>query len=142
MTAKEFMRQYEEACKRAIRYKAEYEAERELIDAVRSTLGGDGLPHGTGISRKVEDQAIRLQEKAMRCKEAELEAIRVRQIVFDVIDLVPGTMGDVLFERYIRFKKWHEVAETVHLSERQINNIHRDALKFVDDFLEFPTVYK
>ena len=63
MTAKEYLKQYETATKRANRYKTEYEHESELVDSVRSTLGGDGQPHGTGVSKAVENRAIRLSDK-------------------------------------------------------------------------------
>ena len=83
MTAKEYLRQYEELNKRALRLKHEYETELEKIDAIGSTLGGEpGMPHGTGISRKTEDKAIRLADKAMKWKEAELDAIAKRQEIF------------------------------------------------------------
>lgn len=131
MTAKQFLRQYEDAQRRASRYKAEYERESELIDSVRSTLGGDGLPHGSGISRKVEDQAIRLAEKAMRWKAAELDAIARRQEVFELIDQIPGIEGDVLYERYINMSTWESMAETLHYSVRGVQYAHGRALVIV-----------
>jgi len=136
MTAKQFLRQYEEANRRAIRYKTEYEAENELIDTVQSTLGGDGMPHGTGVSRSVENRAIRLLDKKMKWKEAELDAIEIRQTVFDVIRNIDGIEGDILYERYVNLLKWEAVCITVHLSWYAVHDHHKKALRIVQEIID------
>lgn len=136
MTAKQFLRQYEEAHRLALRYKTEYEKEMELVDSVRSTLGGDGMPHGSGVSRKVEDQAIRLGEKAMEYKQAMENAIRVRQEVFDVIHDIPGIEGDVLYYRYLCFMEWDKIADKLSYTVRSIYYAHGRALQIVRDRLQ------
>lgn len=133
MKAKEFLKQYEEQTRRALRYKAEYEAELECIDSIRSTLGGDGMPHGSGISRRTEDAAIRLSEKAARWKEAEIRAIRIRQEVFDIISDVPGVEGDVLYERYINLRKWEDICVIIHMSWRHTHRVHARALAVISE---------
>lgn len=135
MTAKEFLQQYGEAVRIAERIKTEYDQERDLIDSVRSALGGDGVPHGGGISKATENKAIKLADKALELKDAELEAIRIRQKVFDVIKTVPGEKGDVLYERYINLKSWDEVADSVGYSKRHARNLHDEALDIVQHFL-------
>lgn len=146
MTAKEYLQQYGEAVRIAERLKTEYDQELLKIDAIRSPLGGDGTPHGSGISKATENKAIRLADKALELKDAELEAIRIRQEVFDLIRKVPGEKGDVLYERYInlvedketgrlRLKTWDEVAEAVKYSKRHARNLHDEALEVVNHFL-------
>lgn len=135
MTAKEFLQQYGEAVRIAERIKTEYNQERDLIDSVRSALGGDGVPHGGGISKATENKAIKLADKALELKDAELEAIRIRQKVFDVIRTVPGEKGDVLYERYINLKSWDEVADSVGYSKRHARNLHDEAIDIVQHFL-------
>ena len=67
MRAKDYLKQYEDLNRIAQRCKTEYDLEIEKIDAIGSTLAGDpGMPHGTGISRKTEDKAIRLADKALK----------------------------------------------------------------------------
>ena len=61
MTAKEYLKQYEYAHKKAERFREEYEAEMLKVDAVRSLSDNDGMPHGSGISKPTEDKAIRLE---------------------------------------------------------------------------------
>lgn len=135
MTAKEFLQQYGEAVRIAERIKTEYDQEQDLIDSVRSALGGDGTPHGGGISKATENKAIKLADKALELKDAELEAIRIRQKVFDVIRMVPGENGDVLYERYINLKSWDEVADSVGYSKRHARNLHDEAIDIVQHFL-------
>ena len=132
MTAKEYLKQYEYAHRKALRYKTEYEAELELVDSVRSTLGGDGMPHGSGVSRKVEDQAIRLADKALKWKDAELSAISKRQEIFELICDIDGAEGEVLYERYINLHRWEDICVIVHLSWRQTHRVHRKALQIIE----------
>lgn len=131
MTAKEFLRQYYYADQYAKKLQAEYEQELELIDAIPIPSDLDGMPHGTGISRPAEDKAIRLADKARAWQMAQLDAIEVRQRVFELIRDIPGPEGDILIERYLNFKKWEEVCVTVHLSWRQTHRLHAKALGIV-----------
>ena len=134
MNAKEFLRQYEDANRRALRCKTEYETELEKIDAIGSTLSGDaGMPHGSGVSRRTEDKAIRLADKAAKWKEAELDAIEARQNVFEMIYDVNGIEGDILYERYINLRKWEEVCVTVHMSWYSVHDHHKKALRIVQE---------
>lgn len=132
MTAKEFLRQYEYADKRARRLGAEYQREIQMIDAIRSASDNDGMPHGTGTSRPTEDKALKLADKALRWKEAELEAIRIRQQVFELIYDIDGIEGEVLTERYINLRKWEEICVLVHYSWHGVHAIHRRALAIVE----------
>ena len=135
MTAKEFLRQYENKTRAANRCKAEYDAEVELIDAVRSTSNLDGMPRGNGIRKPVEDRAIRLADKAAAWKIAELDALEARQEVFNVINEVPDIEGDILYERYINLKHWEEVCVAVHLSWTQTHERHKRALRIIQSRL-------
>ena len=132
MTAKEFLKQYEYADRRARRLRAEYEKELLLIDAIRSASDNDGMPHGSGISNPTEDKALKLADKAMRWKEAELDAIHKRQEVFELIYGIDGIEGEVLIERYINLRKWEEICVLVHYSWHGVHSIHRRALAIVD----------
>lgn len=133
MTAKEFLKQYEVLNNKALRCKTEYETELEKIDAIGSTLSNDaGMPHGTGISRKTEDRAIRLAEKATKWKAAELDAIAKRQQVFEAIYDIPGIEGEILIERYVNLRKWEDICVIIHYSWRGTHKIHARALKIVE----------
>ena len=133
MTAKEYLRQYEELNRRAKRLKAEYETEMLKIDAIGSPLAGDGQPRGFGVSRKTEDKAIRLADKAVAWKAAELDAIEKRQEIFEVISDIPGAEGDILVERYLNGRRWEDICVIVHLSWRQTHRLHAKGLRTIEE---------
>lgn len=133
MTAKEFLRQYEQKNKIAERLKREYEREHELIDAVRVSTNTDGMPHGSGTARATEDKAIRLADKAAAWKIAELDAIEIRQEVFDLIRDIPGVEGEVLYERYVCLRRWEDICVIVSYSWRGVHKVHARALRIVEE---------
>lgn len=122
MTANQYLKQYEYAVKRAARYRDEYERESLLIDAVRSLSDNDGMPHGSGISKPTEVKAVRLADKKLRLIDAQLEAIRLRQEIFDTVMGLDGLEADVLVERYLNLDEsghlqtWEVVCDRVHYS--------------------------
>lgn len=140
MTAKEYLRQYEIANRKALQYRTEYEKELELIDSVKSTLDTDGMPRGSGISRITEDRALRLAEKAAAWKMAELDAIATRQEVYDLIHSIKDIEGDILYERYVNLLKWEEVCVAVHLSWYAVHQHHRKALQIVEAKLKHKSI--
>ena len=140
MTAKEYLRQYEVATKRIRRLEQELEEERLLIDAVHSLSDLDGLPHGTNISRPVEERAIRLADKLAELVEARLDAIELRRQVFDVVIKVDGVPGEVLFYKYIKLMKWDEVCSAINYSWGSTHHYHRLGLISVSEMLDEKTV--
>ena len=136
MTAKEYLKQYEYAQRKADRLREEYETELMKVDAVRSLSDNDGMPHGSNISKPTEDKAIRLADKALRWKQAELDAIEIRQEVFDTIWNIPDIEGDVLYQRYINLRKWEEICVMLHYSWKGIHLVHRRALNLVDELIK------
>ena len=136
MTAKEFLRQYEYADRRAKRLKAEYEEELLLIDAIRSASDNDGMPHGSGTSKPTEEKALRLADKAASWKEAELGAIHARQEVFELINSIDGIEGEVLYERYVKLHKWEEICILLRYSWQGIHKVHKRALGIVESRLK------
>ena len=122
MTANQYLRQYEEAVNRVKRCQEQYIVESLQIDAIKSTSDNDGMPHGTGKSDPTADKAVRLAERAQRLIEAEQQALELQQDIFDTIMLVGGLEADVLIERFVKLKKWHEVCEAVHYSWYVVRN--------------------
>ena len=138
MTVKEYLRQYEVAEKIARRLKTEYDVQMQKIDAIKSPMDTDGMPHGFGISNRTEQSALRLLETAERYKNAEVEALKKRQQVFKLIWNVPGLKGDILYERYINLKRWDDIADLLHVSRRHVTRLHGDVLIELKDVLECP----
>lgn len=128
MTAKEYLKQYEIATKKVDKLREEYDKECELIDSVRSSANVDGMPHGNNISKNVEDRAIRLADRAAKLKIAELDAIGIRQKVFNVVISVPGVKGDILYHKYIDLMQWEEICVAIKYAWAQTHRLHAEAL--------------
>lgn len=136
MTAKEYLRQYEYADRRVRRLEAEYEQEMLMVDAIRSASDNDGMPHGAGISKPTEERAIRLADSHLRLIQARIDAIEKRQEVFDLINSVDGIEGDLLFERYVKLRKWEEICVLLNYSWQGVHKVHRRALVIVESRLK------
>jgi len=136
MTAKEFLKQYEYADRRVRRLEMEYQDELVMVDAIRSTSDNDGMPHGSGISKPTEDKALRLADKRLRLIEARTEAVEKRQAVFDLINGIDGIEGDLLYERYVRLRKWEEICILLHYSWKGVHIVHRRALAIVEGIIK------
>lgn len=132
MKAKEFLKQYKEAMDLVVKYENEYNEAVENIDAIGSTLSGDGQPHGTGISRKTENKAIDLVTAKEKWAQAKLDAFRIRQEVVNLIIDIPSIEGKVLYERYINLLTWEQIAEKLFYSYTGIFYAHNRALDIVD----------
>ena len=133
MTAKEFLRQYEYADRKVKRLEQELEDELRMLDAIRSASDNDGMPHGHSISRPTEDKALKLADKRQRLVDARLDAVEVKQKVFDVINGIDGIEGDLLFQRYVKLHKWEEICILLNYSWYGVHNVHRRALHIVEE---------
>ena len=116
MTAREYLEQYREACRRIRRYEQEYEEECILVDAVRSLSDNDGMPHGHNISRPTEDKAIRLADASLRLVTARLEAVEIRQEIFDTVMSIGGLESEVLLQRFIYDRQWMDICKDLNYS--------------------------
>lgn len=133
MKAIEYLEQYEYAIYAANRARANYELENERIDAIGSTLSNDpGMPHGTGISKKTENKAIRLADKAQKWLDAEEQAQIKLEEITDFINGIPGVEGMVLYQRYVLLLGWREIAENLVYSESGIFKVRDRALAIAE----------
>lgn len=136
MTAKEYLLQYEYAVRRIHRIEQELEEETILIDSIRSVTDYDGMPHGTNTGDPTADKAMRLADAKIRLVNAKLNAIQIRQTVFDFILSIPDVEGDVLYLRYIMLEKWNQIADKLVYTLPGIYNVHSRALKIVEARLQ------
>lgn len=141
MTGVEYLEQYRDATMEIARLQEEYKQEIYLIDNIRDPLGGDGMPRSGEISQKVQDDAIRLQEKAEELKLYEAHALAVRQEIVRTINKVSEPAADVLMEKYVklaangRLKTWRAVAEAVGYSEDNVYKLRRKGLAKVEELI-------
>ena len=139
MTAERFLRQYEWALNTIRKLERELEEERLEIDAIRSPSDNDGMPHGNGIGNPTADKATALIDSANRLMDARLEAIRIRQKVFDTIMQVDGLEADVLIERYLYLKTWDAVCDAVHYSWPTVRIAWHRGLDKIEELIQEPT---
>ena len=136
MKAIEYLEQYEYALYAANRARKSYELEMERIDAIGSTLSGEpGMPHGTGVSKKTEDKAVKLADKAGEWLDAEERAQIVMEEVSNFINRIPGIEGVALYQRYIQLMGWREIADNLVYSESGIFKVRERALKIAERML-------
>lgn len=140
MNAQEYLQQYEEATRIVQREEKEYKEQQELIDNIRSSLGGDGLPKSGDVRKEVEEKATKLADKALDVLIAKIEAMYVRQEINGTIRKVPGVAGEVLSLRYIKLKKWDEIAKAVNYSERRVFDYHKEGLDAVEKIINCRTL--
>lgn len=132
MNAITFLEQYEYADRRVKRLEREYEEQRIMIDAIRSTSDNDGMPHGTNTGKPTEDKAIKLSDKLSELTDARLDAIRIRQQVFDFVDTIPGVEGDVLHRRYVLLQRWETIADDMGYSVSGIYKLRSRAIELAE----------
>lgn len=141
MTGVEYLEQYRDATRTVARIQEEYKQEMALIDNIRDPLSGDGMPRSGEISKKVETDAIRLQEKAEELKLYEVRALAVRQEIVRTINKVSEPAADVLMERFVklpangRFKTWRSVADAVGYSEENVYALRKKGIAEVENIL-------
>ena len=141
MTAERFLKQYEWALNTIRRLERELAEERLQIDAVRSPSDNDGMPHGNGIGNPTADKATEIVDAASKLFDAKLEAIRIRQRVFETVLKVGGLESDVLIERYIYLKTWDAVCDSVHYSWPTVRLAWHRGLDKVEELIQEPTTY-
>lgn len=134
MTAREFLESY---------LQAQHDADllREKYDALRESYDGTGgsqftESHSTGISKPTERKVEKAQRALEAWREAELDALEIRQNIFDVIIDLPMKLSDVLYYRYLQGYIWTEVCDIMGLSNTQAHKKHNDALRAVQEILD------
>ena len=136
LKAEAYLKKYGKAVDYIRRCEREYDDELIQIDAVRSPSDNDGMPHGNGTSDPTADKAVRLLDKAERIMDAKLEAIRIRQEVFDTIMLLDGLEADVLLERYVYLSKWEDVCLSVNYSWHPVRLAWHRGLDRIKDIID------
>lgn len=109
----------------------EIELAEESIDAIGS--GGSGLPSSGAISKRTEENAIRIADLKRELRELESEAELSRLETLRVILLLNQAsnpnMQKVVYARHIELKKWSVIAEELHYTERGAQKLYGRALR-------------
>lgn len=135
MKAKDFLKQYEQAVKDTNKLERELSDLRESYDQIKSVTDYDGMPHGSNIGHPTEEKAIKVADKSLEYVRALQHRSEVREAVFEVVFAVKGIEGDVLYERYIKLKKWEDICVQLNYSWNGVHSAHKRALNVVSNMV-------
>lgn len=117
MLAEDFLRQYE---KSKIKIKnIEREIEDMISDSVpiKSTTDYDGMPHGNNIGDPTSAIAIAISDKLkqrryeLACQR--LEAVQIREKVFNAVMMLDGTEQESLYAKYVLLLPEAEICDYI-----------------------------
>lgn len=123
---KEYLWEYRKHGKRIRRISSEIEEIRSML--LYPSINNDGMPHGTNQG-DLSDYAAKLTEKEEKLYLEGIEQIKAHKDIGNKINQLDNEdERDVLFYRYIKDKRWWEIAELMGYSERQVHRLHGNAL--------------
>lgn len=93
------------------------------------------MPHGSGVSKRTESQAIRLADRAQEWLDAEEQAQIKLEEITDFLNRIPGIEGVVLYQRYVQLLGWKEIADNLIYSESGIFKVRERALAIAERML-------
>lgn len=104
----------------------------ERLISITANTSGD-VVSGTKDPHKF-DKLIELGDKIDQRID---ELVRIKSEIFDAVSqLKDWRQREVLMSRYIRMKKWEEIALEMNYSYMQITRIHGEALSEIKDVIE------
>ena len=132
MTAKSYLREY----KRLLAVQKRIEREIETIEAtIGGMTPGDGTPHGSGVSDTTGALAAELADMKKAYQIAQYDAWQKRKEIVDTINALENpTHARLLYDRYILFMRWEEVAADIYADESYTRGrLHGAALIAIDE---------
>lgn len=123
---KEYLWGYRKHGKKISRISSEIEEIRSML--LYPSIHNDGMPHGANQG-DLSDYAAKLTEKEESLYLEGVEQVKAhKDINYRINQLENEDERDVLFYRYIKDKRWWEIAELMGYSERQVHRLHGNAL--------------
>ena len=106
-------------------------AERDQLFAMATNItpNMDGMPHGSEVSDKVGNAAVRLADMAEEIDAQVDEFIAKRAEVIKAIEKLPPNQYGALHRYYIQYMSWEEVAEDMGKSFAQVMRYRRKGVK-------------
>ena len=135
MTARDYLESYREYFLIEQEKLRAYKAAEEKLYNISSSLGNIGTTKSNSLNSR-EDALINYQSKREAWAAAALNAIEVRQQVFDTIMKLSGLEQDVLYERYIELNTWADVSDHIGVCHTQTHRLHRKALAAVQVLID------
>lgn len=134
MDAKCYLEKYRKAQYKADRLREKYEELAEQYDSVGCPLLSDG--RGSGISKPTERKVEKTVAALERWQIAQLDALEIRQGIFEKVITIPGKECDILIERYINFQTWEKICEIVDCSKSAAHRMHHAGLQVIQGIID------
>lgn len=99
--------------------------------ATRITPSMDGMPHGTGVSDKVGNMAVKLADLANEANTIWDYYIDQRNAAIAVLEKLPALEYGVLHRKYVRYMTQEAIADDMGYSTVQIWRIEQNALELL-----------
>lgn len=127
---KEYLRQYRKHGRKIKRIEAEIEELREM--KMNISHNNEGMPRGSGQS-DLSSYAAQLDEKENEKYIEGVEQVKTYKDIYYRIQCIDEEdERDVLFYRYIKGKRFWEIAQLMDYSESWIHELHGRALKKIE----------
>jgi DNA-directed RNA polymerase specialized sigma subunit len=107
-----------------------------LTMATSMTATNDGMPHGTDVSRKVENSAIKLAELSKDIDQQIDMYVDHKNEICRLLEKLPALQYGVLHKYYVLNQPWKQVAEEMGYSEVQIWRIRKKAVENLKNVIE------
>lgn len=116
MTAKEYLSQYRKLTWDIERLDRDIERINDEIDNM--AINYDGMPRGSGISKKPEDIAVKLSILETKKQKQRAKATSMREEITATIAAVADpVLSMLLYDRYISLMSWERIAEDIGSSD-------------------------
>ena len=135
--AKQYLIQYKYAVERCRQGQDTIDAITATLETI--TLDADGMPRGSDISDRTGRLAVQLADISERLEVMIAEAWSIRAEIENVIQSVPvPEQSRLLYDRYVLFKDWREIADGLHFDEVYARGrLHLKALQAVEKIIGY-----
>lgn len=135
MRAKEYLMQYRLLKEQLASIEDEIEELRSEAESISINL--DGMPHGTDISDRTGNLAVRISDMTFKAINNRDAILSKRSDIMDVLRKMNDlTQYQVLYKRYIEGKRWEQIAVETGYTYRSVTRIHGRGLASVQNILD------
>ena len=138
VNAKEYLKQYDNICRRIAIQEREIEHLEDMATSVKSGIG-DGMPR-SNPGNVTERIIVALATAKADARQLRLRAVEKRNEIVKTINKVqPAELSQLLYDKYIERWQWQEVADDIGYSlDHTKGYLHGKALAAVDDIINTP----
>ena len=102
-----------------------------------------GMPHNNTISNPTEQRNILTISLKEKLEKRKIEALRELNRIEDYVESIEDIeIRQIFRKRYVQLKRWEQIADEMHMSERNIYRKHRKYLKENKDDWESDQIHK